>query len=183
MTNYNAVFGNRANQRISGRIVKALKARVALLAASPAFSNGDLALWEEAANYAGTVLNTIGGVSGIDPNGNKWYVSTYVDALKLTTTGVDQKEIIWRTNRSLANTRESANFPPSLYGNGNVNPTQNLVDAFPMKNGYPISDLGSSGYDATNPYAGRDPRLASYIIYNGASYKSTVIRNRYRRWL
>lgn len=36
-----------------------------------------------------------------------------------------------------------------------------------MANGYPITDA-RSGYDAKNPYTGRDPRLAKYIIYNGA---------------
>lgn len=57
-----------------------------------------------------------------------------------------------------------------------MNPTQNLVDAFPMANGYPISN-NNSNYDATNPYTGRDPRLARYIIYNGstAGVSNTVI--------
>jgi len=175
ISNYNEIFGNLAMQRISGRIVKALKARVALLAASPAFSSDDLTLWQNAANYAGDVLNTIGGVAGLDPVGHKWYVSTYVDGLKLTTTGLDQNEMIWRRPIAVSNSRESANYPPSLYGNGNVNPTQNLVDAFSMKNGYPIED-GSSGFVATNPYANRDPRLELYIAYNGCSMKSTTIK-------
>jgi hypothetical protein len=173
-SNYNFVFGINANQRISGRIVKALKARIALLAASPAFSDDDQALWEKAANYAGTVLTSNDGISGLDPNGHRWYVSTYVDALKLTTTGIDQKEMIWRRAITSSNSRETANFPPSLYGKGDINPSQNLVDAFPMKNGYPISHV-ASGYDAANPYANRDPRLALYILYNGSTMKSKRI--------
>lgn len=35
-----------------------------------------------------------------------------------------------------------------------------------MANGYPISD-DKSGYKASDPYAGRDPRLAQYVLYNG----------------
>jgi hypothetical protein len=35
-----------------------------------------------------------------------------------------------------------------------------------MLDGKPISAVGS-GYDANNPYANRDPRLANYILYNG----------------
>lgn len=66
------------------------------------------------------------------------------------------------------NSDESNNYPPSLNGKGRINPTQNLVDAFPAANGYPISDARSE-YDAANPYANRDPRLAQYIIYNGAT--------------
>jgi hypothetical protein len=38
-----------------------------------------------------------------------------------------------------------------------------------MANGYPITDVAASGYDATNPYTGRDPRLGKYIIYNGST--------------
>ena len=57
-----------------------------------------------------------------------------------------------------------------------MNPTQNLVDAFPMANGYPIDD-SRSNYDAANPYSGRDPRLSQYIIYEGAKegVSNTVI--------
>lgn len=61
---------------------------------------------------------------------------------------------------------EQAQFPPSLYGSGQINPTQNLVDAFPMANGYPI-DSPEAGYNDQNPYANRDPRLALYIVVNG----------------
>ena len=53
-----------------------------------------------------------------------------------------------------------------MKGKGRVNPTQNLVDAFPMANGYPINDA-KSGYDAAHPYENRDPRLKEYIVVNG----------------
>ena len=58
-----------------------------------------------------------------------------------------------------------------------MNPTQNLVDAFPAANGFPISD-SRSGYDAQNPYANRDPRLDTYIIHDGsiAGVNGSVIR-------
>ena len=66
-------------------------------------------------------------------------------------------------------------IPPSLYGNGQVNPTQNLVDAFPMANGYPITDAANSGYDPANPYANRDPRLTRYIVVNGSTLAGKTI--------
>jgi starch-binding outer membrane protein, SusD/RagB family len=185
ITFYNTIFGSIAQQRISGRFVKALKARVALLAASPAFSpTGDMALWEKAANYAGVALanNPAGaGIAGLDPVGHKWYLATYVDALAITTAGKkDQPEIVWRKARAANNYRESSNFPPSLYGAGYVNPTQNLVDAFPMANGYPITNP-LSNFNPATPYAttgtaARDPRLALYIAYNGCVMKSVVIK-------
>jgi hypothetical protein len=97
-----------------------------------------------------------------------------VDAINLAS-NLDQKEIVWRRAITTSNTREVANFPPSLYGQGSINPTQNLVDAFPMINGYPISDPASK-FDPANPYAGRDPRLALYIAFNGSTMKSQVIK-------
>ena len=84
-------------------------------------------------------------------------------------------EILWREDYNKADaSQESENFPPSLHGSGKVNPTQNLVDAFPMANGYPITD-SRSNYDASDPYANRDPRLADDVIYNGVQFKSVEI--------
>ncbi len=176
LDNYNEVFGNELKQRISGRIVKAFKARLALLAASPAFSpnwESDIILWQEAAEYAGRVLETIGGVAGLDPNGHRFYDAARVDAINLGS-GNDQQEIIWRRHIVESNDREAANFPPSLFGNGRINPTQNLVDAFPMANGIPIQDP-SSGYELSTPYASRDPRLSLYIAYNGNTVSNQTI--------
>ncbi len=174
VSNYNTVFGSLNNQRISGRIVKALKARVALLAASPAFSTGDAALWTTAANYAGATINSIGGVAGLDPVGHRFFDQARVDAVNLAT-NKDQKEMVWRDPIVTSNTREKANFPPSLFGNGDINPTQNLVDAFPMANGYPISSALSL-YNPANPYTGRDPRLAFYIVCNGSTMSGKAIK-------
>ena len=67
---------------------------------------------------------------------------------------------------------ETENYPSTLYGKGRVNPTQNLVDAFPMANGYPITDENSE-YNANDPYADRDPRLKAYILVNGDKIGST----------
>jgi hypothetical protein len=172
-SDYNLVFGNVDMQRISGRIVKALKARVALLAASPAFNvDNNLSLWNTAATYADTVIQSAGGISSLDPNGYKFFNSVIVDKVRLPS--ADQKEMIWRQAIGTSNTWESDNYPPSLYGNGRINPTQNLVDAFPMKNGYPISHPLSL-YNPSNPYANRDPRLALYILYNGSIMKAQTI--------
>jgi hypothetical protein len=174
LPDYNKVFGSFNRERISARIVKAIRAKAALLAASPAFNpQGDATKWEDAANYAGDLLDRIGGISGLDPQGGLFYTAANADKIDLSKS-IDQKEMLWRgnivTNRSL----EQSNFPPTLYGNGRVNPTQNLVDAFSMANGYPITDP-ASGYDATNPYANRDPRLKNYILVNGGKIGSKTI--------
>lgn len=60
---------------------------------------------------------------------------------------------------------EADNFPPGMYGSALVNVSQNLVDAFPDSNGYPISE--SNLYKAATPYVSRDPRLDMFVGYNG----------------
>lgn len=57
-------------------------------------------------------------------------------------------------------------YPGGFQGNGELGATQELVDAFGMKNGYPIGHA-LSGYDPENPYSNRDPRFYSVIFYNG----------------
>ncbi len=174
VANYNDVFGKRVQQRIDGQFVKALRARVALFAASPAYSGNDATLWAKAANYAADVIENVGGIGNIDIDGHRYYLGTFVDNLSVVQ-GIDQKEIIFRTAKAPSSNLEAQNFPPSLYGNANVNPSQNLVDAFPMANGYPISHP-SSGYDLSKPYKDRDPRLSLYIIHDGSNFCNSVIK-------
>lgn len=165
-TKYNRVFGEQFRGRISSRIIKAIRAQVALLAASPAYAEGTSMTWEEVARYAAEVLELNGGISAIDPKGWTWFSNNAeIEALK---EGANPAEILWRGGIASSSSLEADHFPPTLYGNGRINPTQNLVDAFPMANGYPISSV-SSGYDASKPYADRDPRLAAYIVYNGST--------------
>jgi hypothetical protein len=174
LAEYNRVFGSFNRERISARIVKAVRAKAALLAASPAFNTqGSSTKWADAADYAADVLDRIGGVSGLDPAGNLFYTSTNAEKLDLSK-NIDQKEMLWRGTIATGRNLEVNNFPPTLFGNGRVNPTQNLVDAFPMVNGYPITDP-ASGYVATNPYANRDPRLKNYILVNGGTIGSKTI--------
>ena len=161
---YNRAMGNTARQLVDGLIVEAYRSKLALLAASPAFGEG--ASWEDAANAAAKVIDNIGGIAGIDPKGHTYYANKDdFDAIK---EGSYPVEIIWRGNYAENRDQESENFPPSLFGNGRINPTQNLVDAFPMANGYPITDANSN-YDPANPYANRDPRLDLYIIHDGST--------------
>lgn len=172
---YTRVFGTKFNGRMNGAIVQAYRAKTALLAASPAYNpNGDNSRWETAANAAGAVLDQIGGVSGMDPNGWTWYNNTR--EINSLTNGQNPKEILWRGGKSANRNLESQNYPPSIYGEGLVNPTQNFVDAFPDANGYPISE--STTYNAQNPYSNRDPRLATYVVLNGSrvgSSNTTII--------
>lgn len=162
---YNRVFGTKFQGRFSGRVAEAVRSQAALLAASPAFGEGTTTTWTNAADYAAAVLDRIGGVSGLDATGGTWYCNADIESLS---SGQCPAEILWRGTIASNNSLETDNYPPSIYGKGRINPTQNLVDAFPMASGYPISVSGN-GYDAANPYANRDPRLAKYIVYNGST--------------
>lgn len=162
---YNRAMGKNFRLLVSGRIVEAYRSRLALLVASPAYSEAQAGTWVDAAKYAATVINDHGGLGSLAPDGVKYYAAAIADNLK---EGANPQEILWRENvQSSSNSQENDNFPPSLNGNGRMNPSQNLVDAFPMANGYPITDAASK-YDVAHPYAGRDPRLSEYIIYNGS---------------
>lgn len=165
---YNRVMGLYGRQLFNALIAKSFRARTALLAASPAFQHAsNTTTWANAADYAAGVINYKGGVGALPATGVTYYANSgEMDNIK---DGNNPSEIIWRENVLTNNgDQEAANFPPSLFGNGNMNPTQNLVDAFPMANGYPIGH-SSSNFDPANPYNGRDPRFAKYIIYNGST--------------
>jgi len=155
----NITSGARFENRINGNTAWAIKARVALLAASPAFSGANAVTWAEAAAISGELLDSLGPLYS---KGINFYNE------------ISSQEIIWNTSKEQIRSWEEDNFPPSLFGNGQVNPSQNLVDAFPMENGYPIGHA-SSGYDADDPFSGRDPRFYEYIIHNDAVFKSAPI--------
>lgn len=167
VTDYNRVFGDNGKQRMSGRIAMAIKAKAALLAASPAYSAGTNTTWEDAATYAGELLELNGGVAGLDPEGATWYDNdSQINSLG---SGANPPEIIWRTSLDGGSTNlEEQHFPPTLYGSGRLNPTQDLVDVFPMENGYPI-EHPNSNYEPSDPYEGRISLLEEYILVNGGT--------------
>lgn len=146
--------------------VDGLRAMVYLLWASPAFNpSGDTSRWEKAAGYAYdvmkhklTVESTVTG--GFNPAGRFQWTDT------------DSPEIVWCSRSSTGQTIEKRFYPQGFNGTAEVVPTQELVDAFPAANGYPINDV-RSGYDPQNPYEGRDPRFYSTIFYNGSLVRRT----------
>ena len=160
-TNYQLVFGSENRNRVDGRFAKALRSRVTLYVASQSiYTNPNK--WINAAKSSAVLLTAIGGVSGLSPTGGQFWLN------------LNDPEIIFRRDYSNINSLETANYPVSLFGQGSTDPSENLVDAFPMDNGYPITS-GLSGYDPTNPYNDRDPRLKKYIIYNGNDLNGRVI--------
>lgn len=161
---YGIVNDNFFDLRISGRIVRALKARLALFAASPSFLDNQ-AYYQLAADNAAQILNSIGGVAGLDPNGIEFYASD---------NNIQSRESLWRGSiGGNSTTIERRMYPPSVNGNGEINPTHNFVMAFPMQDGFPATV--ANGFDSQNPYANRDPRLEKYVVVNGTEFGGGLI--------
>lgn len=157
--------------RASGGAAMALKARVLLYAASPLFNGGNIdpqsqvtgypddlpQRWKLAADAAAAIIAS-GAYSLYEDNNTAPGYGFY----KVFTLRVNSEYILAKMqglNREL----EKAWQPPSREGAQGGFPYQELVDAFGMANGKPLTDP-ASGYDPADPYKGRDPRLAYSVI-------------------
>lgn len=131
----------------------ALKSRILLYRASPLLNpNADPQKWTAAANAAKEVMEL--GSYGLGTD----FIALF--------NAVKNKEIIFMKEQAQNQSVELNNGPIGYtLGNGTTSPTQNLVDAFPMKNGKMPQESGS-GYDAADPYKNRDPRFGATIMFN-----------------
>ncbi len=100
--------------------------------------------------------------------------SSYTDLFRMTAQANNPEIIasVQYVENPSANSNGVLGVMPSnsMGGWSSIDPLQSLVDSYEMDNGKPITDP-ASGYDPTNPYANRDPRLAATILYPGAPYK------------
>jgi hypothetical protein len=146
---------------MDGITTRAIKSLVYLTWASPRFNpSNDIARWDSAAVNAKKVIDfklTVDNVtSGFNPTtGVNWFNPNF-PGIVFASRFNDKSEAM-----------ERMLYPGGFQGNGQLGATQDLVDAFPMKNGYPITHP-LSGYDPANPYLNRDPRFYSAIFYNTA---------------
>ncbi|RZK58452.1 MAG: RagB/SusD family nutrient uptake outer membrane protein [Pedobacter sp.] len=141
---------------------KALKARVLLYAAS-ALNNesNDLAKWTSAAAAAKSLMDM----------GKYSLQNTYSDILNVA----ESPEYIMmkiRAPRLNSDNKivEFSQSPGSGSISGSMNPTQNHVDLYEMKNGKAITDP-TSGYNPQAPYANRDPRLTFNVLVNDQAWQ------------
>jgi len=156
--------GNQNRGRGDRLSAMTLKAFVYLWAASPAYGPSTFELWDRAAKAAYAAIVASGGVNSLSSNTNttsNWYRTA-------STT-----DFIWIAPAVTSSALEASYSTPSLYGDGLCNPSQNFVDIFPTKDGYPI-DV-STIYDPANPYANRDIRLPLNVFYNGMVFRSTPV--------
>ncbi|RCH55331.1 RagB/SusD family nutrient uptake outer membrane protein [Mucilaginibacter hurinus] len=167
--------------RVTRGTAMALKARMLLYAASTLYNGGNIGTsgperlvagyenedrnrWKLAADAAADIVQL--GVFSLQAD----MVNTFIVA--------NNKEVIFARNNGRGTDIEKANgpigFAGEATGGSRTSPTQELVEAFPMKNGKPITDP-TSGYNPTSPYTNRDPRLDSTILYAGARWLNTFI--------
>jgi hypothetical protein len=164
ITDYNDVYGDVLRNRMDARKAKMIRSRVLLQAASEAFNpENDRAKWAAAADAAAEVTDSFGGLGALTADRLEFYLEPQTST-----------EILWAADPVNVRNWEQNNFPPSLSGDGRTSPTQELVDAFPALNGYPVGH-DEADYSPLTPYAARDPRMDKYIIYNGANFKNTQI--------
>jgi hypothetical protein len=154
----------------------ALKARVLLFAASKLYNGGnvgdslngyatyDANRWKLAADAAKEIMN----------EGHYHLQDSFTDIFIIQRS----PEVIFAKANTTGKQIETSNGPINFStapGTGNTSPTQELVDAYGMNNGLPITDP-NSGYDPNNPYTNRDPRLTYTVLYNGAQWLGTQIQ-------
>ncbi|MBC9910288.1 RagB/SusD family nutrient uptake outer membrane protein [Chitinophaga varians] len=139
----------------------ALKARLLLYAASPLYNVGT---WQAAADAAKAVMAL-----------SKYSIAPDYTQLFLNN---NNNEIIFARQFAIGARHvclEISNGPNGYGGWAGNTPLQNMVDAYEMNNGKPITDP-ASGYDPQNPYQNRDARFYATVLYNGASYRGSTIQ-------
>lgn len=181
-TGSDPVVGVTEVGRATQTAAAALKSRMAVYAASPAyqpdactqiqrmgeFAVTDAGKYTSQWAYAAMVADTVLRMNGF---GN-FYALKSTDLADAD--NVTPAEFLFRTYHNTKE-MEQRHFTPYYLGKANTVPSQNLVDAFPMKDsGYPVSGEGSkSGYNPQKPYEGRDNRFYLNVYYQDAIYGGT----------
>ncbi|WP_316839701.1 RagB/SusD family nutrient uptake outer membrane protein [Pedobacter gandavensis] len=164
-----ASWPNTEYGRITSAAAQAFQSRVLLWAASSLTNPANsLEKWQAAAESAKKVMNTT-------------YYSLQADYndpfLKKNVLLKPEVILEYRYNGLKGEKQHSfdKNNSPSGYGGKGTNaPTQEIVDEYEMKNGKMIGESGS-GYLASDPYAGRDPRFEKSVLYNNATFKGRAV--------
>lgn len=167
---YQTILGSCNWGKMDGITTRAILADMYLTYASPLFNPGnDKERWKKAAEYAKEVMD-----------------------FKLTTDNVEggftdpYKAFSWFdacSPNSILNSRSSINdgheldcYPAGFRGNAVFGLTQEMIDAFPMSNGYPKGHPKAKALeDPDNPYANKDFRFSSIVFYPNSTNKSGYV--------
>ena len=177
-----AKYGNDDLGRVTKGAALALKSRVLLYMASDLYNSPDQwasgyphpelislgagdrrARWKAAADAALEVINLT--EASYNMTGNYAILGkTFNDA-----------ELIMVRRRGNNNDFERNNFPKGYWGGGNggVTPSQNLVDAYEMRDGTPFD--WNNPVHSSAPFANRDPRFGFSVYKNGDPFRDVVL--------
>ncbi|MCW2118799.1 RagB/SusD family nutrient uptake outer membrane protein [Flavobacterium ovatum] len=178
--------------RMTKGIAYAIKSRVAVFMSSPLFNNGQN-YWSEAETITKDCLNQLLShnyelyktVSDPALYGTNAYRELFCKKVDYSDNPTN-KENIYESRTEI----DTYNYMQWLYGTpinsdkrSGLNPTQELVDSYPMADGSYVLDLENpysdekhlqpnfnttSSYDEQNPYVNRDPRFYATVRYNGS---------------
>ncbi|UCS93360.1 RagB/SusD family nutrient uptake outer membrane protein [Echinicola marina] len=170
---------------VTAEAAMALRVRVLLYAASPLFNGGNIGQsaeekallgyaqydeqrWQRAADAARYFMDNYGHNFSLN--------SSFKDVF---ITDGNPEIIFFRQGGNNTNI-EATNGPVGYSGNnlgqGRTSPSQNLVDAFLMKDGKTIDDPTSAySYLPFRPYENRDPRLKATVLHNTATWLNKEI--------
>lgn len=166
----------------------AMKSRVLLYAASPLFNERtiepgneligyasyDPKRWELAAQVAKDFIDQFGpdgtGIFGLTSDYRNIFLNFY--------SGDNNPELIFfrqvGETKSIETNNGPLGFSGNALGNGRTNPTQNLVESFPMLDGK-MPKESKYTYQQNDQYKNRDPRLKWTILHNGSSWLGKIL--------
>ncbi|CAG9902178.1 Cell surface glycan-binding lipoprotein, utilization system for glycans and polysaccharides (PUL), SusD family [Bacteroides ovatus] len=167
----------------------AMKARVLLYAASPLFNENPLEVgneligyasynserWNLAAKAAKDLIDQYGpngkGTLNLAQDYRNIFVNFY---------GGNNPELIFfrpvGKNKNVETANGPLGFSGNSLGNGNTNPTQNLVESFLMKDGKKPGESTKYIYNSVDdPFKDRDPRLDFTVLHNGSRWLNTSL--------
>lgn len=168
------VTGAIRHRKLDKMAITAVKAFTYLAWASPAFCKDEAKARERydlAAKCAYEVFN-----HKMTREYYKNVAGGYNPADSFLWSDSESPEILF-VSQGLNNHNVERDVYPSGFSEGeaNIGPSQNLIDSYPMSNGYPIDDPQNRGnYDPEHPYENRDPRFYSDIYYDGRD----IVRSR-----
>ena len=159
--------------RPSGCTALAMRARSLMYAASELSNQNGVEDWKDAAEAYGLALAT-----ALEWGYELLPLEQYSDNFygKEST-----NEVLWGyAHQSKPNGTSLSGilaYPQSYYGNGSgICPTQNFVDKYETKDGYPLNTeadravaISKGSYNEQNPYANRDPRFELTILHDGST--------------
>ncbi|MFV0506674.1 MAG: RagB/SusD family nutrient uptake outer membrane protein [Bacteroidales bacterium] len=168
---------------VTAGAVAALRVRVLLYAASPLFNNQentnpllgytnyDAGRWKLAVDAVDYFTNTYGYYGLYEASGDSTdFTQTFIVSYEQgNPEDIFHMQIGDGTNKEVEVNNGPVGFSAPNVASGRTSPSQNLAEAFPMRDGKAIGE-SSYSYDFNNQYVNRDPRFYGTLLYQDAMW-------------